>query len=55
MAWITFAVLAPINAAASIVAGLLGPIDIAVYAAALSLPGCCTPCFAGARRGAETE
>ncbi|MDD9963942.1 MAG: hypothetical protein OXU70_17845 [Gammaproteobacteria bacterium] len=38
MAWIAFAVLAPITAAASIVAGLLGPIGIAVYAAVLSLP-----------------
>ena len=38
MAWITFAVLAPITAAASIVAGLLGPIGIAIYAAVLSLP-----------------
>ena len=37
-AWITFAVLAPITAAATIVAGLLGPIGIAVYAAVLSLP-----------------
>lgn len=37
-AWVTFAVLAPITAAASIVAGLLGPIGIAVYAAVLSLP-----------------
>ena len=37
-AWVTFAVLAPITAAASIVAGLLGPIGIAIYAAVLSLP-----------------
>ena len=38
MAWTAFAVLAPITAAASIVAGLLGPIGIAIYAAVLSLP-----------------
>ena len=38
MAWIAFAALAPITAAASMVAGLLGPIGIAIYAAVLSLP-----------------
>ena len=37
-AWITFALLAPLTAMASIVAGLLGPIGIALYAIVLSLP-----------------
>lgn len=37
-AWVSFAVLAPLTALASIVAGLLGPIGIAVYTTVLSLP-----------------
>ena len=37
-AWVTFALLAPLTALATIVAGLLGPIGIALYAIVLSLP-----------------
>ena len=37
-AWATVSVLAPLTAIASLFAGLLGPIAIAVYAAVLSVP-----------------
>ena len=37
-AWTTFALLAPLTAVASLVAGLLGPLGIAIYATVLSLP-----------------
>ena len=37
-AWAVFAVLAPVTAAASLFAGLLGPVAIAVYALVISGP-----------------
>ena len=37
-AWVAFALLAPLTTLASIAAGLLGPIGIALYAIVLSLP-----------------
>ena len=37
-AWVAFAVLAPLTVLASIAAGLLGPIGIALYAIVLSVP-----------------
>lgn len=38
VAWMAFAVLAPVTAVSSSFAGLLGPLAIAAYAAAISLP-----------------
>ena len=38
MTWAAIAVLAPATVAASLVAGLLGPLAIAIYAVILSLP-----------------
>ena len=37
-AWAAFAVLAPLTAAAALFAGVLGPIEMAVYAAVISAP-----------------
>ena len=36
--WVAAAVLAPVTVAASLLAGLLGPLAIAIYAVMLSLP-----------------
>ena len=36
--WVAAAVLAPVTVAASLLAGLLGPLAIAIYAVVLSLP-----------------
>ena len=37
-AWTAFGILAPLTAVATLFAGLLGPIAIAIYAAVLSVP-----------------
>ena len=49
-AWMSFAILASLTAVASLFAGLLGPIAIAIYAAVLSVPAWITFAILRSRR-----
>lgn len=53
-AWTTFAILAPVTSFAALVAGLLGPVAIAIYAAVLSVPAWIVYAVVRGRRGSPS-